>query len=51
MWCKSFDFVRLLAPLLILRSVGFFVDFCRTVNVRRVSLGRIQGFNATLVQI
>jgi len=28
-----------LAALLILRSVGFSVIFCRSINVRRVSLG------------
>jgi len=39
MWCKSFGILRWLAPLLILRSVGFSVFFCRSVNVRRVSLG------------
>jgi hypothetical protein len=39
MWCKSVGFVCWLAPLLILRSVGFSVVFCRSVNVRRVSLG------------
>jgi len=39
MWCKSVGFVCWLAPLLILRSVGFSIVFCRSVNVRRVSLG------------
>jgi hypothetical protein len=39
MWCKSVGFVRWLAPLLILRSVGFSVFFFGMFNVRRVSLG------------
>jgi hypothetical protein len=39
MWCKSVGILRWLAPLLILRSVGFSVFFCRIVNVIRVSLG------------
>ena len=39
MWCKSVGFVCWLAPLLILRSVGFSVFFCRIVIVRRVSRG------------
>jgi len=34
MWCKSVGFVRWLAPLLILRSVGIFLFFCLSVYGR-----------------